>query len=43
MGQAAFRLFMDLVSAEGKGASFSQQQVVLQPQLIVRASSSRLP
>ena len=43
MGQAAFRLFMDLVAAEGKGASFSQQQVVLQPQLIVRASSSRLP
>ena len=37
MGQAAFRLFTDLVEAEG--AAFSQRQVMLQPQLFVRASS----
>ncbi|MCC3154399.1 LacI family DNA-binding transcriptional regulator [Hymenobacter sp. BT770] len=39
MGQAAFRLFKDLVDAEG--TAFSQRQVVLQPQLFVRASSLR--
>lgn len=39
MGQAAFRLFTDLVAAEG--TSFTQRQVVLQPQLFVRASSLR--
>ena len=39
MGQAAFRLFTELVSAEG--TSFSPRQVVLQPQLFVRASSLR--
>ena len=39
MGQAAFRLFTELVAAEG--TSFSQRQVVLQPQLFVRASSLR--
>ncbi|GAB3313363.1 LacI family DNA-binding transcriptional regulator [Hymenobacter humi] len=39
MGQAAFRLFSDLLTAEG--AAFSQRQVVLQPQLFVRASSLR--
>jgi LacI family transcriptional regulator len=37
MGQAAFRLFTELV--EAKGAPFSQRQVVLQPQLFIRASS----
>ena len=41
MGQAAFRLFTDLVAAEGEGADFSQRQVVLQPRLFVRASSQR--
>ena len=39
MGQAAFRLFTDLV--EAGDAPFSQRQVVLQPQLFVRASSLR--
>ncbi|WP_426058148.1 LacI family DNA-binding transcriptional regulator [Hymenobacter sp. B1770] len=39
MGQAAFRLFTELVAAEG--SAFSQRQVVLQPQLFVRASSLR--
>ncbi|HEX8329805.1 MAG TPA: LacI family DNA-binding transcriptional regulator [Hymenobacter sp.] len=39
MGQAAFRLFTDLVDA--KNAPFSQRQVVLQPQLFIRASSLR--
>ncbi|SFQ83774.1 LacI family DNA-binding transcriptional regulator [Hymenobacter arizonensis] len=39
MGQAAFRLFTELLAAEGM--SFSQRQVVLQPQLVVRASSLR--
>ena len=39
MGQAAFRLFTDLVAAEG--TAFSQRQVVLQPQLFVRESSVR--
>jgi LacI family transcriptional regulator len=39
MGQAAFRLFTELLEAEG--TSFSQRQVVLQPQLFVRASSLR--
>jgi LacI family transcriptional regulator len=39
MGQAAFRLFTELVEAEG--TPFSQRQVVLQPQLFVRASSLR--
>jgi len=39
MGQAAFRLFTELVEAEG--TAFSQRQVVLQPQLFVRASSLR--
>ena len=39
MGQAAFRLFTELLSAEG--TAFSQRQVVLQPQLFVRASSLR--
>ncbi|MBF9238531.1 LacI family DNA-binding transcriptional regulator [Hymenobacter sp. BT683] len=39
MGQAAFRLFTELVAAEG--TAFSQRQVVLQPQLFVRASSLR--
>ncbi len=37
MGQAAFRLFTELV--EAKGTDFSPRQVVLQPQLFVRASS----
>ena len=40
MGQAAFRLFTDLAAADG--TSFSQRQVVLQPQLFVRESSLRL-
>ena len=39
MGQAAFRLFTDLV--EAGSTPFSQRQVVLQPQLFVRASSLR--
>jgi len=39
MGQAAFRLFTEIMEAEGTG--FSQRQVVLQPQLFVRASSLR--
>ncbi|MDB5234596.1 MAG: hypothetical protein JWR44_1589 [Hymenobacter sp.] len=39
MGQAAFRLFTELVQAGD--APFSQRQVVLQPQLFVRASSLR--
>ncbi|MBD2724656.1 MULTISPECIES: LacI family DNA-binding transcriptional regulator [Hymenobacter] len=39
MGQATFRLFTELVEAEG--AAFSNRQVVLQPQLFVRASSLR--
>lgn len=39
MGQAAFRLFTELV--EAGDAPFSQRQVVLQPQLFVRASSLR--
>ena len=39
MGQAAFRLFTNLLEAEG--SAFSQRQVVLQPQLFVRASSLR--
>ena len=39
MGQAAFRLFTELVEAEG--APFAHRQVVLQPQLFVRASSLR--
>ncbi|GAC1603184.1 MAG: LacI family DNA-binding transcriptional regulator [Hymenobacter sp.] len=39
MGQAAFRLFTELVEAEG--TPFSQRQVVLQPQLFVRGSSLR--
>ncbi|MDO7854475.1 LacI family DNA-binding transcriptional regulator [Hymenobacter convexus] len=37
MGQAAFRLFTELV--EAGSAPFSQRQVVLQPQLFERASS----
>jgi LacI family transcriptional regulator len=37
MGQAAFRLFTELV--EAGGAAFSHRQVVLHPQLFVRASS----
>ena len=39
MGQAAFRLFTELVEAEG--APFAHRQVVLQPQLFVRPSSLR--
>ncbi|HEX8507837.1 MAG TPA: LacI family DNA-binding transcriptional regulator [Hymenobacter sp.] len=39
MGQAAFRLFTELM--EAGDAPFSQRQVVLQPQLFVRASSLR--
>jgi len=39
MGQAAFRLFTDLVEANGN--TFSQRQVMLQPQLFVRDSSLR--
>ncbi|WP_324678046.1 LacI family DNA-binding transcriptional regulator [Hymenobacter sp. GOD-10R] len=37
MGQAAVRLFLELV--ESKGTPFSQRQVVLQPELFVRGSS----
>ncbi|MBO0356315.1 LacI family DNA-binding transcriptional regulator [Hymenobacter sp. BT186] len=37
MGQAAVRLFLELV--EAKGTNFSHRQVVLQPQLFVRDSS----
>jgi LacI family transcriptional regulator len=37
MGQAAVRLFLELV--EAKGNSFSHRQVVLQPELFVRGSS----
>lgn len=39
MGQAAFRLFTEL--EEVGGAAAGQRQVVLQPQLVVRASSLR--
>ncbi|UOQ98294.1 LacI family transcriptional regulator [Hymenobacter sp. 5317J-9] len=39
MGQAAFRLFTELV--EGDGAAVAPRQVVLPPQLFVRASSLR--
>ncbi|GAB3588880.1 LacI family DNA-binding transcriptional regulator [Hymenobacter daeguensis] len=39
MGQAAFRLFTELV--EAGGGAFAQRQVLLQPQLFVRESSLR--
>lgn len=39
MGQAAVRLFLELVRAEGQG--FSSRQVTLQPQLLIRESSLR--
>lgn len=37
MGQAAVRLFLELV--EAKGSTFSHRQVVLQPELFIRDSS----
>ena len=37
MGQAAVRLFLELL--EAKGTPFSQRQVVLQPELFIRGSS----